>query len=51
LTPLQDQILAGSEMWVLNSMVFLVPVAALVVQMLSPRALREQAARADYARP
>jgi cytochrome c oxidase assembly factor CtaG len=51
LTPLQDQILAGSEMWVLNSMVFLVPVAVLVVHMLSPRALREQAARADYARP
>jgi putative membrane protein len=51
LTPLQDQILAGSEMWVLNSIVFLVPLAVLVVRMLSPRALRGQAAaRADYAR-
>ena len=41
LTPLKDQVLAGAEMWVLNSMVFLVPVAVLVVRMLSPRGLRE----------
>jgi len=40
LTPLQDQVLAGAEMWVLNSIVFLVPVAVVVMQMLSPRGLR-----------
>jgi len=36
LTPLQDQIAAGSEMWVLNSMVFLIPAIGLTVRMLSP---------------
>lgn len=52
LTPLKDQVLAGAEMWVLNSIIFLVPVAVLVVRMLSPRGLRESAAaRTDYARP
>lgn len=40
LTPLQDQALAGAEMWVLNSIVFLVPVAVLVVRILSPRGLQ-----------
>jgi putative membrane protein len=51
LTPLKDQVLAGSEMWVLNSMVFLVPVAVLVMRMLSPRGLRDAAAmESDYAR-
>jgi putative membrane protein len=44
LTALQDQILAGSEMWVLNSIVFLVPVAVVIVQLLSPRSLRSQTA-------
>jgi putative membrane protein len=44
LTPMQDQILAGSEMWVLNSIVFLVPAAVLVVRWLSPRALQRHAA-------
>ncbi len=44
LSPLQDQILAGSEMWVLNSVVFLVPVAILIMQLLSPRSLRSQTA-------
>jgi cytochrome c oxidase assembly factor CtaG len=39
LTPLQDQVLAGSEMWVFNSLVFLVPVAVIVVRLLSPRNL------------
>lgn len=43
-TPLQDQILAGSEMWVLNSIVFVVPVCVLVVQLLGPRHLRRYAA-------
>jgi cytochrome c oxidase assembly factor CtaG len=51
LTPLQDQVLAGSEMWVLNSMVFLVPAAVIVVRMLSPQGLRDAArARANYVR-
>jgi cytochrome c oxidase assembly factor CtaG len=47
LTPLQDQVLAGSEMWVLNSMVFLVPVAVVVMRMLSPRGLQDAAGRID----
>src|SRR5215469_1630071 len=51
LTPLKDQILAGAEMWVLNSLVFLVPVAVIVVRMLSPRGLRDASAvSTDYAR-
>jgi cytochrome c oxidase assembly factor CtaG len=47
-SPLQDQVLAGAEMWVLNSLVFLVPVAVIVMRMLMPRGLRT---RVDYARP
>jgi cytochrome c oxidase assembly factor CtaG len=51
LTPLKDQILAGSEMWVLNSLVFLVPVAVIVVGMLSPRRLQDGTRmKTDYAR-
>ncbi len=41
LTPLQDQVLAGSEMWVLNSLIFLIPVAVIVVRLLSPRNLQD----------
>lgn len=41
-TPLQDQVAAGSEMWVLNSMVMLIPAFAIMLQLLSPRALRDQ---------
>jgi cytochrome c oxidase assembly factor CtaG len=37
LTALQDQIAAGSEMWVLNSSIFLIPAIAVVVQLLSPQ--------------
>ena len=37
LTPLQDQAAAGAEMWVLNSVIFLVPAIALTVRLLSPR--------------
>jgi cytochrome c oxidase assembly factor CtaG len=44
LTPLQDQIAAGAEMWVLNSIIFLVPAVVLTVRMLSPRFLRPVAA-------
>ena len=51
LTPLQDQALAGAEMWVLNSIVFLVPVAVLVVKILSPRGLQKRpSAKTEYAR-
>lgn len=39
LSPLQDQIAAGAEMWVLNSLVFLVPAVALTVRLLSPASL------------
>ncbi len=50
LTPLQDQALAGAEMWVLNSLVFLVPVAVLVVKILSPRGLQERTeVKTEYA--
>ena len=41
LTPLQDQIAAGSEMWVLNSVVFLVPAIALTFSLLAPKSLRK----------
>lgn len=51
LTPLQDQVLAGAEMWVLNSLIFLIPVAVIVVRMLSPRGLRDGSGmKTDYAR-
>jgi putative membrane protein len=42
LTPLQDQIAAGAEMWVLNSLVFLLPAVVFTMKMLSPRSLRPQ---------
>jgi len=44
LTPLQDQIAAGAEMWVLNSVVFLVPAVVLTIRMLSPRSLQAASA-------
>ena len=47
LTPLQDQVLAGAEMWVLNSTVFLIPVAVIVVKLLSPRGLQHPAGRRE----
>lgn len=50
LTPLNDQILAGAEMWVLNSTVFLVPVAVVVITLLSPKRRRKAAAVRNYAR-
>jgi cytochrome c oxidase assembly factor CtaG len=40
LTPLHDQIAAGAEMWVLNSLVFLLPAVLLMVRLLSPRSLQ-----------
>ena len=40
LGPLEDQIAAGSEMWVLNSVVFLVPAVLLIMRTLTPQFLR-----------
>jgi cytochrome c oxidase assembly factor CtaG len=39
LSALNDQIAAGAFMWVFGSLVFLVPVAAILVRWLSPRAI------------
>lgn len=36
LTALQDQVAAGSEMWILNSVVFLVPAVITTIRLLSP---------------
>ena len=47
LTPLKDQVAAGAEMWVLNSVVFLVPAVAIAVRELSPRFLVNSAAREE----
>jgi cytochrome c oxidase assembly factor CtaG len=40
LTAIQDQIAAGAEMWVLNSLVFLVPAVVITIRMLSPKSLQ-----------
>ena len=37
ISPLDDQIAAGAFMWVFGSMVFLIPVAAIIMQVLSAR--------------
>jgi cytochrome c oxidase assembly factor CtaG len=47
LTPLKDQAAAGAEMWVLNSVVFLVPAVAIAVKELSPRFLVNAATRVE----
>jgi len=39
LTPLKDQVAAGAEMWVLNSIVMLIPAVAIAAKELSPRFL------------
>ena len=44
LTPLKDQVAAGAEMWVLNSLVFLIPAVAIAAKELSPRFLVNSAA-------
>lgn len=46
LTPLQDQVAAGSEMWVLNSIVMLIPATAITLHLLSPKALTKSRAAA-----
>src|SRR5215472_1822377 len=50
LTPLKDQVAAGAEMWVLNSMVFLIPAVVIAVKELSPRLLMHSAARESFGR-
>ena len=50
LTPLKDQVAAGAEMWVLNSVVFLVPAVAIAVKELSPRFLASSSTHAEIAR-
>jgi putative membrane protein len=50
LTPLQDQIAAGAEMWVLNSVVFLAPAVAITFKLLAPRSLRRASASAVSSR-
>jgi putative membrane protein len=47
LTPLKDQVAAGAEMWVLNSVVFLVPAVVIAMQDLSPRFLTRSVTRAE----
>src|SRR6201992_1156917 len=42
LTPLQDQIAAGTEMWVLNSTVFLIPAILLTARFFSPKVPRPE---------
>ena len=39
LTPLKDQVAAGAEMWVLNSLVMLIPAVAIAAKELSPKFL------------
>ena len=49
ITALNDQIAAGSLMWVLGSTAFLVPVMAITMKMLSRRGERRAAARIAHA--
>lgn len=42
LTALQDQIAAGALMWVVGSTIFLVPAAAITIQLLSPRLQQQE---------
>ena len=48
--PLDDQVIAGTIMWVPGSIIFLVPAATIVLQFLSPRS-RYQRAEIQSARP
>ncbi len=51
LTPLKDQVAAGAEMWVVNSVVFLMPAVAIAVRELSPRFLVKAVARLEVPQP
>ena len=48
LTPLQDQAAAGAEMWVLNSLVFLIPAVLITLELLGPRALLHAPKTAEF---
>lgn len=50
LTPLKDQVAAGAEMWVLNSLVFLIPAVVIAAKELSPRFLASPSARESVGR-
>lgn len=50
LTPMKDQVAAGSEMWVLNSTVMLIPAVVIAVRELSPRWMEQSAARESCGR-
>jgi putative membrane protein len=47
LTPLQDQAAAGAEMWVLNSLVFLIPAVLITLKLLGPRTLLHEPKTAE----
>ena len=50
LSPLKDQVAAGAEMWVLNSLVMLIPAVAIAVKELSPRFLVKSVTRESVVR-
>jgi cytochrome c oxidase assembly factor CtaG len=50
LNPLNDQIAAGAEMWVLNSLVFLIPAVTVAIKELSPRFSTQNVTRESVAR-
>lgn len=50
LTPLKDQVAAGAEMWVLNSLVFLIPAVMITAQLLQPKALRSPSQQSSVKR-
>jgi putative membrane protein len=49
LSPLKDQVAAGAEMWVLNSVVFLIPAVLIAAKELSPRFLAASSVRGSVA--
>ena len=50
LTPLKDQVAAGAEMWVLNSLVFLIPAVVIAAGELSPRFLANSGGHGNIVR-
>ena len=50
LSPLKDQVAAGAEMWVLNSLVFLIPAIVIAAKGLSPRFLAAPSTPGSIAR-
>ncbi len=51
LTALQDQVAAGSEMWILNSLVFLIPAVAITMGVLAPKRMRPRPGMQSMAKP